>query len=101
MSSGMGHMCIAMGIAEAIAISTMVTAKSFAISPAFGLRPSGRVWNRRRIDCGDWLAYIILLYRIYLLKLWNMIFSSYFALKVKFAEPAPPAATVTFCVWVP
>jgi len=36
MSCGMGHMCITMGIAEAIAITMMVTANIFAISPAFG-----------------------------------------------------------------
>jgi len=32
MSCGMGHMCITMGIAEAIAITMMVTANIFAIS---------------------------------------------------------------------
>src|SRR5579863_1678960 len=33
MSCGIGHMCITMGIAEAIAITTIVTASNFAIWP--------------------------------------------------------------------
>jgi hypothetical protein len=36
MSGGIGHMCITMGIAEAIAITTIVTANIFPISSAFG-----------------------------------------------------------------
>jgi hypothetical protein len=40
MSGGIGHICITMGIAEAIAITTIVTANIFAISSAFS-RKSG------------------------------------------------------------
>jgi len=52
MSCGMGHMCITMGIAEAIAITMMVTANIFAISvrlwpgfprPFFESRSSGQL----------------------------------------------------------
>src|ERR1700676_5466042 len=52
MSCGIGHMCITMGIAEAIAITTIVTASIFAISPRLwpGLI---RLSNRRSFDCGD------------------------------------------------
>src|SRR5271167_3132344 len=52
-SGGIGHMCMTMGIAEAIAITTMVTASIFAISRrlfAGILRPC---WNRRSFGCGD------------------------------------------------
>src|SRR5579862_1012737 len=55
-SGGMGHMCITMGTAEAIAITTMVTAKSFAIFPPLPVE-SGELSNRRRASCGDSLIY--------------------------------------------
>src|SRR5258706_8847130 len=93
MSCGMGHMCITMGIAEAIAIRMIVTANTFAIV----VLPSGRVWsgllsNRRSVNCGDSGDSGAATARR---------FSFYFALKVKLAAAAAPAATVTFFVWVP
>src|SRR5580704_13944691 len=48
--------------------------------------------NRRKVKCGDSLNNAIV----------RSSFSRfYFALNVKLAAPAPPAATVTFWVWVP
>src|SRR5258706_10959443 len=59
--------------------------------------PSRRVWsgllsNRRSVTCGDSGDSGAATSRR---------FSFYFALKVKLAAAAAPAATVTFCVWVP
>src|SRR5258706_2446665 len=93
MSCGIGHMCITMGIAEAIAIRIIVTANTFAIV----VLPSRRVWsgllsNRRSVTCGDSGDSGAATSRR---------FSFYFALKVKLAAAAAPAATVTFCVLVP
>src|SRR5580704_19154792 len=50
MSCGMGHMCITMGIAEAIAITTMISAKLFAISSRLwpGLT---RALFRKQLSC--------------------------------------------------
>jgi hypothetical protein len=76
MSCGIGHQCITIGIAEAIAIKTMTTANIFAISsrlwPGFGL------FRLIRLRATAWVLY--------------------FGLKVKLALAAALAATVTF--WV-
>src|SRR5580658_8973814 len=97
MSCGIGHMCITIGIAEAIAIRMIVTANIFAISPrllAGIVRPflnNAAAYKR----CGG------LDFEIVALVLRSTLSVLYFALKVKSAFADPPAATVTFWFCVP
>jgi hypothetical protein len=89
MSCGIGHMCITMGIAEAIAISTMTPRISSPYRPplAGSIRPyveTPQVWP----------AAIEVM--IFYCNCSTFFFKIYFALKVKLAVAAAPAATVTF-----
>src|SRR5580692_6883285 len=89
-SSAIHHVCRRIGIAEMIAIAMMVTAKNFAmmLRPPAGLCHPGLVSFRpQRLQHYPART--------------QTDPTSYFALKVKSAVPALPAATVTFCVWVP
>jgi hypothetical protein len=55
-------MCITMGIAEAIAITTIVTANSFAISSAFGRKcPGLMIESPQELNCGDSVLHLVIL----------------------------------------
>src|ERR1700733_6046497 len=95
-SSGKCQVFITMGIAEPIAISTIVTANIFAISLRLLARPAS-TFDRiaAAFDCGDYDSVEL---RTSIKLVLQSLF--YFALKVKSAVPGLPAATVTFWVWV-